>query len=181
MRSSEAQLYFVFSLSTELYSIPIPFFYVHSSFSRSFTQNVDALELLAGMDEEKLVEAHGSARGAHCLSCRKGFSRDWFVDKVSRGEAKYWRICMSYLFKMRYSIMQTTQRTCPTIVLSEKLAWWSVGGSVRLMIPFNMVDFLDLIGEERRETQLRFLQSVDQTRYRLFRWKSPRPIFFSRQ
>jgi len=53
---------------------------------RSFTQNVDALELLAGMDEEKLVEAHGSARGAHCLSCRKGFSRDWFVDKVKKEE-----------------------------------------------------------------------------------------------
>ena len=48
----------------------------------SFTQNVDALELMAGMHEDKLVEAHGSARGAHCLGCRKGFSRDWFADKV---------------------------------------------------------------------------------------------------
>jgi len=53
---------------------------------RSFTQNVDALELMAGMHEDKLVEAHGSARGAHCLGCRKGFSRDWFADKVVREE-----------------------------------------------------------------------------------------------
>jgi len=53
---------------------------------RSFTQNVDALELMAGMHEDKLVEAHGSARGAHCLGCRKGFSRDWFADKVVKEE-----------------------------------------------------------------------------------------------
>ena len=43
---------------------------------------MDALELLAGLDPDKLVEAHGSARGAHCLGCRKGFSREWFADKV---------------------------------------------------------------------------------------------------
>lgn len=50
--------------------------------SRTFTQNVDALELIAGMHEDTVVEAHGSARGAHCLGCRKPFSRDWFKDKV---------------------------------------------------------------------------------------------------
>lgn len=53
---------------------------------RSFTQNVDALELLAGLHEDRLVEAHGSARGAHCLGCRKAFSREWFADKVVREE-----------------------------------------------------------------------------------------------
>lgn len=53
---------------------------------RSFTQNVDALELVAGLHEARLVEAHGSARGAHCLSCRKAFSREWFADKVVKEE-----------------------------------------------------------------------------------------------
>jgi len=53
---------------------------------RSFTQNVDALELLAGLHEDRLVEAHGSARGAHCLGCRKAFSREWFADKVVNEE-----------------------------------------------------------------------------------------------
>ena len=84
----------VFPSLDDIYCINISFFTVntHSPIFRSFTQNVDALELLAGMDEEKLVEAHGSARGAHCLSCRKGFSRDWFVDKVSTDDAKDKRV-----------------------------------------------------------------------------------------
>lgn len=53
---------------------------------RSFTQNVDALELVAGLDSDRMVEAHGSARGAHCLQCNKEFSRDWFADKVIKEE-----------------------------------------------------------------------------------------------
>ena len=42
---------------------------------RSFTQNIDALELMAGIPEDKVVEAHGSTRGAHCLSCQKEYSQ----------------------------------------------------------------------------------------------------------
>jgi len=53
---------------------------------RSFTQNVDALELVAGLNEDKVVEAHGSARGAHCLKCAKPYSRDWFAEKVNKDE-----------------------------------------------------------------------------------------------
>jgi len=49
---------------------------------RSFTQNIDALELMAGLPEDKVVEAHGSTRGAHCLSCKKPYSQAWFRSLV---------------------------------------------------------------------------------------------------
>lgn len=49
---------------------------------RSFTQNIDALESMAGIPDEKVVEAHGSTRGAHCLSCHKAYSQAWFRSLV---------------------------------------------------------------------------------------------------
>ncbi|KAG0164791.1 NAD-dependent protein deacetylase sirtuin-2 [Apophysomyces sp. BC1034] len=38
---------------------------------RSFTQNIDTLERLAGVPDEKLVEAHGSFATASCVKCRR--------------------------------------------------------------------------------------------------------------
>ncbi|GAB5360899.1 hypothetical protein AAMO2058_000667400 [Amorphochlora amoebiformis] len=38
---------------------------------RNFTQNIDTLELGAGIPEEKLVQAHGGFNSAHCLKCKK--------------------------------------------------------------------------------------------------------------
>lgn len=40
-------------------------------------QNIDTLEHVAGISAEKLVEAHGSFRAAHCLLCSKEYSQDW--------------------------------------------------------------------------------------------------------
>ena len=36
---------------------------------RHFTQNIDTLERVAGIDPEKIVEAHGSFGEAHCIEC----------------------------------------------------------------------------------------------------------------
>jgi len=36
---------------------------------RNFTQNIDGLEMLAGVSEDKLVECHGHFRTASCISC----------------------------------------------------------------------------------------------------------------
>lgn len=36
---------------------------------RNFTQNIDGLEILAGVSEDKLVECHGHFRTASCISC----------------------------------------------------------------------------------------------------------------
>jgi NAD-dependent SIR2 family protein deacetylase len=42
---------------------------------RLYTQNIDALERIAGVDPDLLIEAHGSFNTAHCLnrSCRKEY------------------------------------------------------------------------------------------------------------
>jgi len=36
---------------------------------RCYTQNIDTLEYVAGINPQKLVEAHGSFAKAHCLYC----------------------------------------------------------------------------------------------------------------
>jgi len=37
---------------------------------RCFSQNIDSLERLAGLPEDKLVAAHGNFDGAHCTDCK---------------------------------------------------------------------------------------------------------------
>jgi NAD-dependent SIR2 family protein deacetylase len=37
----------------------------------NFTQNIDDLEIDAGIKEEKLFQAHGHSRSAHCIKCKK--------------------------------------------------------------------------------------------------------------
>eukprot|EP01126_Amoeba_proteus_P053852 TRINITY_DN6586_c0_g1_i2.p1 TRINITY_DN6586_c0_g1~~TRINITY_DN6586_c0_g1_i2.p1 ORF type:complete len:290 (+),score=52.89 TRINITY_DN6586_c0_g1_i2:205-1074(+) len=49
---------------------------------RNYTQNVDTLERLAGVPEEKLIEAHGSFANAHCLGCRRSFSPDMIKEAI---------------------------------------------------------------------------------------------------
>jgi len=40
---------------------------------RIYTQNIDSLELLAGIPKQELVEAHGSFQTATCLKCRQKY------------------------------------------------------------------------------------------------------------
>ncbi|NWT29067.1 SIR2 deacetylase, partial [Cardinalis cardinalis] len=46
---------------------------------RCYTQNIDTLERVAGLDPELLVEAHGTFFTSHCLraSCRQSYSLAW--------------------------------------------------------------------------------------------------------
>lgn len=37
----------------------------------NLTQNIDDLEVKAGLPVEKLIQAHGHARSAHCIKCNK--------------------------------------------------------------------------------------------------------------
>ena len=41
------------------------------------SQNIDSLERLAGVEESKLTEAHGTFHLSHCLNCQKEYSQDW--------------------------------------------------------------------------------------------------------
>ena len=43
---------------------------------RCYTQNIDGLERLAGLDEEKLVEAHGTFATSRCIKCKDSIQKD---------------------------------------------------------------------------------------------------------
>ncbi|XP_053123149.1 NAD-dependent protein deacetylase sirtuin-2 [Hemicordylus capensis] len=51
---------------------------------RCYTQNIDTLERVAGLDQEDLVEAHGTFYTSHCTSasCRKTYSLEWMKEKI---------------------------------------------------------------------------------------------------
>ncbi|CAN7983652.1 unnamed protein product, partial [Ixodes hexagonus] len=52
---------------------------------RLYTQNIDALERVAGIPADKIVEAHGTFHTSHCINpeCNREFSLDWLRDKIS--------------------------------------------------------------------------------------------------
>ncbi|XP_074075111.1 NAD-dependent protein deacetylase sirtuin-2 isoform X1 [Macrotis lagotis] len=51
---------------------------------RCYTQNIDTLERVAGLDPEDLIEAHGTFFTSHCVSfhCRKEYDLGWMKDKI---------------------------------------------------------------------------------------------------
>eukprot|EP00937_MAST-01D_sp_MAST-1D-sp2_P006518 g6518.t1 len=55
---------------------------------RLFTQNIDTLERLTGLADEKIVEAHGSFAAAHCIDCGTAHAQDHvraavFADEIA--------------------------------------------------------------------------------------------------
>ena len=53
---------------------------------RHFTQNIDTLERVAGISDEKIVEAHGAFHTGHCIKCRKEYSQEWIKDLVFKDQ-----------------------------------------------------------------------------------------------
>lgn len=53
---------------------------------RHYTQNIDTLERVAGVPDEKLVEAHGTFHIGHCLQCSKEYTQDWMKEKIFKDE-----------------------------------------------------------------------------------------------
>ena len=53
---------------------------------RHFTQNIDTLERVAGVSDEKIVEAHGAFHTGHCTKCSKEFSQEWIKDIIFKDE-----------------------------------------------------------------------------------------------
>ncbi len=49
---------------------------------RHYTQNIDTLERIAGIEEEKLVEAHGTFYTNHCVDCNKEYSMEWVKEQI---------------------------------------------------------------------------------------------------
>lgn len=59
----------------------------------NFTQNIDGLELEAGVSLDRLVQAHGHMRTAHCIDCSAGRPMEDFYASVSREEVLYCNEC----------------------------------------------------------------------------------------
>jgi len=53
---------------------------------RVYTQNIDNLEQLAGVKEEKLVQCHGSFATASCMRCKRQVRGDEIREDIMRGE-----------------------------------------------------------------------------------------------
>ena len=49
-----------------------------SKLCRLYTQNIDGLELEAGISDENLVQAHGHMRSARCIECSQPVGMDIF-------------------------------------------------------------------------------------------------------
>ena len=49
---------------------------------RHYTQNIDTLEHIAGIPGDKMVEAHGTFRTNHCVSCRQEYTMEWVKDQI---------------------------------------------------------------------------------------------------
>ncbi|WAR18517.1 SIR2-like protein [Mya arenaria] len=47
-----------------------------------FTQNIDTLERVTDLSDEKLVEAHGTFNTGHCTQCLTEYGRDWMRDEI---------------------------------------------------------------------------------------------------
>jgi len=60
---------------------------------RHFTQNIDTLERVAGLSDEKLVEAHGAFHTGHCIKCRKEYSQEWIKEQIFKDEIPTCKKC----------------------------------------------------------------------------------------
>ncbi|CAH8586921.1 unnamed protein product [Schistosoma turkestanicum] len=49
---------------------------------RHYTQNVDSLERLSGLPEEKLVEAHGTFHTGHCINCNRQYDFEFMLNDI---------------------------------------------------------------------------------------------------
>lgn len=55
---------------------------------RCFTQNIDSLEYMAGIKDDKIVAAHGSHRTSTCLSCKRKYDLEWFMARLKDPNCK---------------------------------------------------------------------------------------------
>lgn len=53
---------------------------------RIYTQNIDGLEGIAGVPDDKIVEAHGSFRRAYCVQCKSDYDLPWLKAEIFRPE-----------------------------------------------------------------------------------------------
>ena len=60
-----------------------------------YTQNIDSLEIKAGVSEHKVIQAHGHRRRAKCSGCKKEYPIQQFFDHVHKEQVMYCETCKS--------------------------------------------------------------------------------------
>jgi len=60
---------------------------------RAYTQNMDGLEVDAGIKAELLIQAHGSAQSAHCSGCNIEVKMEEMIEAIKSGIPKYCNEC----------------------------------------------------------------------------------------
>lgn len=64
---------------------------------RHFTQNVDALDLLTGLPEDKLIQAHGHIRSGSCIGCKEAYTFDYLKSSVLKNEVPKCTKCENWV------------------------------------------------------------------------------------
>lgn len=62
---------------------------------RNYTQNIDNLEVEAGISKDLLRQVHGTFTNGHCISCRTEVSEEEIMEAMSKGIPKYCEFCGS--------------------------------------------------------------------------------------
>ena len=57
------------------------------------TQNIDGLELLTGIDNSKVIPAHGNLNEAHCPKCNKSVDLNIMEKHIKEGKVLYCDVC----------------------------------------------------------------------------------------
>lgn len=69
--------------------------------ARIYTQNIDTMESLVGVDPEKIVAAHGSFASNHCIDCTEPMETETLIglmnDKSKNGGIPHCRKCNGYV------------------------------------------------------------------------------------
>ena len=60
---------------------------------RCYSQNIDGLELVAGLPEDKLIQAHGGFSSAHCIDCDKEAATSQVKASIFKGEVPRCEYC----------------------------------------------------------------------------------------
>ncbi|KAK9388028.1 DHS-like NAD/FAD-binding domain-containing protein [Lipomyces mesembrius] len=60
---------------------------------RVYTQNIDTLERIAGVSDDKIVEAHGSFAENHCIDCGKDMSKEDLEVTMKKNEIPTCKRC----------------------------------------------------------------------------------------
>ncbi|XP_014781166.1 NAD-dependent protein deacetylase sirtuin-2 isoform X2 [Octopus bimaculoides] len=60
---------------------------------RHFTQNIDGLERMAGIDSEKIVEGHGTFQTSHCINCKAEYDLEWIKEIIFKDEIPHCTEC----------------------------------------------------------------------------------------